>query len=436
MRHHDFGDGRYVIRLDPGEDLLGQLGSFASEMEIEAGHVTGIGSVDKLTLGFLDPEAKEYEKRTFDEPMEVAQLTASISTDGDRPMIHAHVVVAPRELLAYAGHVHSARVGGRHGALRHEAPWAARAARGPRPAVQGPVPAGRGAARGGRVLPMKTLVLVTAGASDRPLEELGGRTPLEAAQTPHLDRLAQDGRLGRLATAPDGFRPEEGAFALSLFGLDPLTYGEVGGVLDAAAFGVDVGSLDQVFRLALVTADDTTIFDPTAGHVSRDEAVLLLDALGEVFSDPDLAFLPGSGWRNVLLWKGARDVRVRTHPPFEVVGKSLHAAMPRGTGIGRLLAAIERSAELFAGHEVNECRRDLGENGNMVCGVMKEGAMFRVGKEREAEALELGAEPLSFTGRKMGGMVEIDEGAFADDDLRRTLVELSLFNAASLPPKG
>lgn len=75
-------------------------------------------------------------------------------------------------------------------------------------------------------------------------------------------------------------------------------------------------------------------------------------------------------------------------------------------------------------------------NGNMVCGVLKDGAMFRVGKDREAEALKLGAEPLAFTGRKMGGMVEIDEGAFADDDLRRALVELSLFNAASLPPKG
>jgi predicted DNA-binding protein with PD1-like motif len=111
MRHHDFGDGRYVIRLDPGEDLLGQLHAFAAEMDIQAGHVTGLGSVDKLTLGFLDPEVNEYKKRTFEEPMEVAQLTASISIDGDRPMVHAHIVVAPRELLAYAGHVHSARVG-------------------------------------------------------------------------------------------------------------------------------------------------------------------------------------------------------------------------------------------------------------------------------------------------------------------------------------
>ena len=113
---------------------------------------------------------------------------------------------------------------------------------------------------------MKTIVVVAAGAADRPLEDLGGRTPLEAAATPVLDEIAQRGRLGRMNPAPQGMRPEEGAFALSLFGLDPLSYGDVGGVLDAAAFDVPVGSLDQVFRLALVTADRDTIFDPTAGQ--------------------------------------------------------------------------------------------------------------------------------------------------------------------------
>lgn len=209
---------------------------------------------------------------------------------------------------------------------------------------------------------MKTLVVVVAGAADRPFEDLGGRTPLEAAATPAFDRLARDGRLGRLSPAPPGLRPEEGAFALAIFGLDPLSYGEVGAALEAAAFDVHVGTLDQVFRLALVTADATTVFDPTAGHVSKDEASLLLESLSEAFADPDLAFVPGGGWRNVLLWRGARDVRVRTVPPFEVVGKSLRAAMPKGTGIGRLLAAIERSAGILPGHEVNELRRDLGEN--------------------------------------------------------------------------
>lgn len=74
--------------------------------------------------------------------------------------------------------------------------------------------------------------------------------------------------------------------------------------------------------------------------------------------------------------------------------------------------------------------------GNMVCGVMKDGAMYRPGKAREAEALAAGAQELSFTGRRMGGMVEIDAGGFAQDSLRRRLTDLALLNAASLPPKG
>ena len=75
-------------------------------------------------------------------------------------------------------------------------------------------------------------------------------------------------------------------------------------------------------------------------------------------------------------------------------------------------------------------------HGNMVCGVTKDGGMYRVGKANEQEALDLGALPLSFTGRKMGGMVELDAGGFEDDALRRKLTELSLANAASLPAKG
>ena len=74
-------------------------------------------------------------------------------------------------------------------------------------------------------------------------------------------------------------------------------------------------------------------------------------------------------------------------------------------------------------------------HGNMICGVHKDGSMFRVGKAREAAALELGAAPLSFTGRKMGGMVELDDGAFQDQDVRQALVRMAHANAASLPPK-
>ena len=74
---------------------------------------------------------------------------------------------------------------------------------------------------------MKTLVVLAEGVADRPQEELGGRTPLESARTPSLDRIALEGRLGRLAPAPEGLRPEEGAFALSMFGVDPREHPDV-----------------------------------------------------------------------------------------------------------------------------------------------------------------------------------------------------------------
>jgi uncharacterized protein len=111
MRYHHFGAGRYVLRLDPGEEVVSSLVSFAGERGIEAGHVSGIGSLDRVVLGFLDPEQKVYLKRTFEERMEVGHLSGNIGVEGDRPFVHVHASVSPRELLTYTGHVHEATVG-------------------------------------------------------------------------------------------------------------------------------------------------------------------------------------------------------------------------------------------------------------------------------------------------------------------------------------
>jgi hypothetical protein len=111
MRHHAFGNGQHVLRLDPGEDLVAVLRRVVEEQGIQAGTISGLGSVDEVTLGYLDPEANEYLKRRFAERMEVAALSGSVSMEEERPHVHLHAVVSPREFLAYAGHVHEARVG-------------------------------------------------------------------------------------------------------------------------------------------------------------------------------------------------------------------------------------------------------------------------------------------------------------------------------------
>lgn len=113
MQYTALSNGRYFLRLDPGDELVASLRQFAAESEIRGGFIMGLGSTSDLVLGFLDPETGEYVKRTFEEPMEVGSLSGTISYDvaEDRPFIHLHGVFAPVELLAYTGHVHEARTG-------------------------------------------------------------------------------------------------------------------------------------------------------------------------------------------------------------------------------------------------------------------------------------------------------------------------------------
>lgn len=113
MKYHPLGDGRYLMRLDPGDELIASLRVFASEEEVGSGYITGLGSTASAIMSWLDPESGEYVRRKFDEPMEVGNLTGTITVAADdgRPFVHVHAVLAPQELLAYSGHVHEARTG-------------------------------------------------------------------------------------------------------------------------------------------------------------------------------------------------------------------------------------------------------------------------------------------------------------------------------------
>ena len=113
MRYHPLGDGRYVMRLDPGDEIIASLRQFASEESVTSGYITGIGSTQTAVMSWLDPESGEYVKRKLDEPMEVGNLTGTISVAAEdgRAFVHLHGVLAPRELLAYTGHIHEARTG-------------------------------------------------------------------------------------------------------------------------------------------------------------------------------------------------------------------------------------------------------------------------------------------------------------------------------------
>jgi len=111
MKYHPFAGGRYVLRLDPGDEVVASISAFAVETKTKGAWFSGIGSLDRAVLGFLDPKEGVYLKRTFDERMEIGTLTGNIGFADGTPFVHTHAVLSPRELLAYTGHLHEGRVG-------------------------------------------------------------------------------------------------------------------------------------------------------------------------------------------------------------------------------------------------------------------------------------------------------------------------------------
>lgn len=131
---------------------------------------------------------------------------------------------------------------------------------------------------------MKYAVLLGDGMADEPLDELNGRTPLEAAHTPYMDRIAAQGTLGLLDTIPDGFTPGSDVANLSVLGYDPRECYTGRGAIEAANMGVSLGPSDVAFRCNLVTLSDDAspvMEDFTAGHISTKEAGWIIRDLGE-----------------------------------------------------------------------------------------------------------------------------------------------------------
>ncbi len=134
---------------------------------------------------------------------------------------------------------------------------------------------------------------------------LGGRTPLEAAHVPHMDAIAAAGLVGRASHVPASLPPGSDVANLSLFGYDPLEYFTGRAPLEAAAQGIALASDDWAIRCNLVTVEDQTMRDFTAGHISTEEATALLATAQEKLGSDRLTFFPGVSYRNLLVYRGA-----------------------------------------------------------------------------------------------------------------------------------
>jgi 2,3-bisphosphoglycerate-independent phosphoglycerate mutase len=215
------------------------------------------------------------------------------------------------------------------------------------------------------LLDWKYMLLVGDGMGDYPLAELNGRTPLEAAHTPNMDRLAGCGVMGLVRTIPEGMEPGSDVANMSLLGYDPRQYHTGRAPLEAASMNVQLAPDEVALRCNLVTlvANDLgaiTMGDYSAGHISTSEAHQLVAGLQSAVSDLPLRLYPGVSYRHLLVWSGGR-VDLDTTPPHDITGEQVAGYQRVYQEEQVLLAFINRAHDILAEHPVNKARKADGK---------------------------------------------------------------------------
>jgi 2,3-bisphosphoglycerate-independent phosphoglycerate mutase len=217
---------------------------------------------------------------------------------------------------------------------------------------------------------MKYLLLVGDGMADYPVKELQERTPLEAARTPHMDRIVQQGVLGRVKTIPARMNPASDVATISILGYDPSVYYSGRGPLEAANMGIELGPDDVAFRCNLVTVLGDTLVDYSAGHISTEEASKIIHSVDEALGTSSFRFYPGVGYRHLMVARNGALAglhEIKCMPPHDITGKSVSKNLPKSEHAREIVAVMRDSQRVLETHEINQVRVDLKENpANMI----------------------------------------------------------------------
>ncbi len=201
---------------------------------------------------------------------------------------------------------------------------------------------------------------------DHKLPELGGRTPLEVADTPNLDAIARRAEIFGIAkTIPDPLPPGSDVGNLAVLGYDPMKYYTGRSPLEAASIGVSLGETDVTVRCNLVTLAEkngqTVMEDYSAGHITDDDAARIIEDLKKEFDGDEFSLSQGVSYRHLLLWRGGNS-GIRTTPPHDISGKEIAPWLPSGDRAEKLLGLMEKSRRILKNHPANRKRRAEGKN--------------------------------------------------------------------------
>lgn len=198
--------------------------------------------------------------------------------------------------------------------------------------------------------------------ADYPIEKLGGKTILQAARTPAMDYIAAHGNTGLAKTIPDGLPAGSDVANMSILGYDPAVYYSGRAPLEAASMGVALASDDVAFRCNLVTIEQGRIKDYSAGHISSEEAEILIETLDTELGNEELRFYPGISYRHLLVARNNLGVETECTPPHDITEKKIEEYLPGGKDGDFFSDMIKKSMIILELHPVNLKRIEEGKN--------------------------------------------------------------------------
>ena len=210
---------------------------------------------------------------------------------------------------------------------------------------------------------MKYIVVLGDGMSDEPIAALGGKTPLEAANTPTMDELASMGEMGMVQNVPAGMSPGSEVANLSVMGYDPLTDFTGRSPLEALSVGVEMEPDDIIFRcnIATVTEEEPygqkTILDHSASEIATADADILMDAIREAFNSDEFQFYTGTSYRHIMVWKHGRLAQLE--PPHDHLTQVIGPFLPKEPVLREFM---EKSFDILNNHPLNVARAAQGKN--------------------------------------------------------------------------
>ncbi len=202
--------------------------------------------------------------------------------------------------------------------------------------------------------------------ADEPLEKLGGKTPLQVANKPHIDWLAKNGKSGLLTTVLETMHPGSEIANMAVLGYDVKKLYEGRGVLEAASMGIELNSGDMAMRCNLVTIENDILKNHSAGHIRDKQATELIHFLNKELGNNSVAFYPGVSYRHLLVIKGGNK-NIDCTPPHDVPGTPFRNVLikPKNEDAKESAALLNqlilKSQELLENHPVNTKRKAEGK---------------------------------------------------------------------------